>query len=97
MSAASSVERHKTAIRRDNLSRPLNALGRHGYLKGQYTVFDYGCGHGDDVRRLKANGVHASGWDPYYAPDNAKREADIVNVGYVVNVIDDEAERAAVL
>jgi len=97
MSAASSVERHKTAIRRDDLSRPLSALGRHGYLKGQYTVFDYGCGHGDDVRRLKANGVQASGWDPYYAPNTPKSEADIVNVGYVVNVINDAAERAAVV
>ena len=46
------VERHLTAIDRDKLSAPMQALARHNYLDGEYSVFDYGCGKGDDVRRL---------------------------------------------
>jgi hypothetical protein len=46
------VERHLTAIDRDKLSAPMQALARHNYLDGAFSVFDYGCGKGDDVRRL---------------------------------------------
>lgn len=35
---------------------------------GSNTLFDYGCG--DDVRGLVENGITASGWDPYHAPDD---------------------------
>src|SRR5215472_7550214 len=31
--------------------------------------FDYGCGRGDDIRGLAANGIAAYGWDPHYAPE----------------------------
>jgi hypothetical protein len=48
------VERHLTAIDRDKLSAPMQALARHNYLDGEYSVFDYGCGKGDDVRELGA-------------------------------------------
>lgn len=57
------------------------------------TVFDYGCGRGDDLRTLAALGIDATGWDPSHAPDNEKRPAGVVNLGYVVNVIEDRAER----
>jgi DNA phosphorothioation-associated putative methyltransferase len=60
-------------------------------------VFDYGCGRGDDVRGLTANGVAACGWDPHYAPDIAKREADVVNLGFVINVIEHIQERIEAL
>src|SRR5262249_3924286 len=70
------VQRHRTALQRDSLSTPMQALFRHGYLDGRGTVFDYGCGRGDDVRILKALEVDASGWDPHFAPDNDKRQAD---------------------
>lgn len=91
------AERHRTAIRRDELSRPFKVLAAHGYLSGGYTVFDYGCGRGDDVRLLQAHGVDAHGWDPYYQPDDPKHDADVVNLGYVVNVIESETERADVV
>lgn len=51
------VARHKTAIDRNQLSQPMQALARHNYLNGEYSVLDYGCGKGDDVRELKAHGI----------------------------------------
>lgn len=57
------------------------------------TVFDYGCGRGDDLRTLKALGIEANGWDPGHAPDASLRSANVVNLGYVVNVIEDRSER----
>lgn len=91
------VQRHRTALQRYSLSTPMQALFRHGYLDGRGTVFDYGCGRGDDVRILKELGVDAAGWDPHFAPRNNKRDADVVNLGFVINVIEDERERRAAL
>ena len=87
------VARHRTAISRAGPSAPIQALARHGFLDGRYTLLDYGCGRGDDLRFLRANGVEARGWDPYYAPETALEPADVVNLGFVVNVIEDPQER----
>ena len=69
----------------------MQALQRHGYLDGTRTIFDYGCGKGDDIRILRHNGLDASGWDPHFTPDIPKEPADIVNLGFVINVIEDTA------
>ena len=37
------------------------------------------------------------GWDPTFRPDAPLHEADVVNLGYVINVIEDTQERAATL
>ena len=58
------VLRHRTAIDRNKLSQPMQILAKHSYLNGDYSVLDYGCGKGDDVRELEAHGVDVSGWDP---------------------------------
>lgn len=89
--------RHRTALQRYALSTPMQALHRHGYLDGTRTVFDYGCGKGDDVRILHTNGIEANGWDPHFAPDAPKTAADIVNLGFIINVIEDPAERTQAL
>ena len=59
------VQRHLTAISRNNFSAPVKALMRFGYLNGEYTFFDYGCGKQDDLNGLKENNIIASGWDPF--------------------------------
>jgi hypothetical protein len=87
------IERHKTALTRYELSKPVKSLLEYGMLKAGTTFFDYGCGQGSDLRGLQALGHDADGWDPVFRNDVAKREADIVNVGYVLNVIEDPAER----
>lgn len=91
------VERHKTAIARGRLSAPMQALARHSLLVPERTVLDYGCGQGDDVRALVAGGFAASGWDPHFAPDAPREPADIVNLGFVLNVIEEPAERVEAL
>lgn len=91
------IQRHLTALSRGNFSAPVQALWRHGLINPERHFFDYGCGRGDDVRGLLANGIDASGWDPHYAAAEEKRIADTVNIGFVINVIEDFAERVQAL
>lgn len=91
------IDRHKTAIVRHELSAPMKALAKHGYLEGHHSIFDYGCGRGDDLRELEAHGLDALGWDPNFRPDSERVEADIVNLGFVLNVIEDQDERLEAL
>ena len=49
------------------------ALCIHDMMDGEYSVFDYGCGKGNDVRELEAHGLDVTFWDPVYHPDRAKR------------------------
>jgi DNA phosphorothioation-associated putative methyltransferase len=91
------VARHKTALTRYNFSAPIQALSRFGLLDGSLSIFDYGCGRGDDIRGLESNGIKVSGWDPHYLPEAERITADIVNLGFVINVIEDLEERAEAL
>lgn len=91
------VERHKTAIRRSALSKPVQSLVDLGLVRKEVPFFDFGCGFGDDVRILTENGYDASGWDPVYFSKQSKRSAEVVNLGYVLNVIDDPEERISVI
>ena len=90
---AKNIQREKTAIVRYELSAPMKVLAKHGFLEGQYSIFDYGCGRGDDLRELEAHGLDALGWDPNFLPDADKVNADLVNIGFVINVIEDRNER----
>jgi len=91
------IQRERTAIFRDRLSTPMQMLLKHEFLDGEYSVFDYGCGRGDDLRALESQGIAACGWDPHYAPTNPRVSAGIVNLGFVINVIEKTAERAEAL
>jgi len=72
-------------------------LLRFGFLDGTRTLFDYGCGRGDDLRLLAEMKVSATGWDPVFRPDVERQPADIVNLGFVLNVIEDAGERRQTL
>jgi DNA phosphorothioation-associated putative methyltransferase len=91
------IARHLTALVRYGFSAPIQSLTRYGFLGGNYTLFDYGCGRGSDVKGLQENDIQASGWDPYYASDNQKVPSDIVNLGFVINVIESVEERVKAL
>lgn len=91
------VARHKTAMTRAALSRPLATAVLDGLLEPPSSVFDYGCGRGDDLRHLKTLGFDADGWDPSHRPAAELHPADVVNLGYVINVIEQPAERATAL
>lgn len=83
----------RTAINRPSLSRPVSLAMADGLIAIGRTVFDYGCGRGGDVERLEQLGISADGWDPAFFPDRTPAPADVVNLGYVVNVIESPAER----
>jgi len=95
--ATSSIPRHRTAIRRGDLSRPMKRALQDALIVASGTVFDYGCGHGQDIEFLSAQGIPCTGWDPAFRPDAAKSSADVVNLGYVLNVIEDVDERVRAL
>jgi len=92
-SCVEGIARHLTALTRYGFSAPVQALARFGFLDGSKSVFDYGCGRGDDLRGLRENDIEASGWDPHYAPYEEKRPAHLVNLGFVINVIENIDER----
>ena len=92
-----SIERHKTAIVRREISKPVKTLLELSQLRLGQSFFDYGCGMGDDVTALRKMGHDATGWDPVHATDAGKRSADVVNLGFVLNVIEDPAERVDAL
>ncbi len=94
---ASKVDRHRTAIVRGELSKPTKLLLETAQLRPGESFFDYGCGLGADIRALSGLGYAASGWDPVHAPSGERRPADVVNLGFVINVIEDPAERVEVL
>lgn len=89
--------RYKTAIRRHDLSRPINCAIADSIISQASTVFDYGCGHGEDIESLNAIGIVCDGWDPVFRPDHSLKKAQVVNLGYVINVIEDPIERARTL
>ena len=91
------VARHRTAIKRYDLSRPVKRLLERGLLRKDDTFFDYGCGHGMDVEGLTSMGYQAAGWDPAFRPSAPKTPASVVNLGFVLNVIEYPEERAATL
>ncbi len=96
-SFAPKIERHKAAIVRSELSRPVRLALEAGLFTENTTFFDYGCGYGGDVQRIALQGLSAAGWDPYYFPNNSRTPADIVNIGYVINVIEIQEERREAL
>jgi DNA phosphorothioation-associated putative methyltransferase len=91
------IERHKAAIKRSELSRPVRIAVEANLFKEGTTFFDYGCGYGEDVKRLQELGYSSFGWDPYYRPKAEFVTADIVNLGYIINVIEDIVERREAL
>ncbi|MCA9700452.1 MAG: DNA phosphorothioation-associated putative methyltransferase, partial [Myxococcales bacterium] len=90
------ISRGATAMRRTSWSRPIALALDHGLLEGR-SVLDYGCGHGDDFRSLRELGIDAVGWDPEHLPEGDRRESEVVNLGFVLNVVEDQRERGEVL
>ena len=84
-------------MKRRSLSRPVAVALQDGLISKKGTFFDYGCGRGDDLLYLHKLSFSVSGWDPVFFPYEDRKRADVVNLGYVVNVIEDPAERAVAL
>ncbi|MBD2343184.1 DNA phosphorothioation-associated putative methyltransferase [Anabaena subtropica] len=93
MPEALEIERHRAAIARTEISRPVRLAIEWAILNPDTIFFDYGCGYGGDVQRVANLGYTSAGWDPYYYPNEPITPADVVNLGYVLNVIEDIEER----
>ncbi|WP_416670436.1 DNA phosphorothioation-associated putative methyltransferase [Egbenema bharatensis] len=91
------IDRHKAAISRNDFSKPVRLALEAGLLNQTKTFFDYGCGQGGDLERVGKLGYESAGWGPYYRPDSPLVTADVVNLGYVINVIESQAERREAL
>jgi DNA phosphorothioation-associated putative methyltransferase len=97
MAGADAIPRHRTAIRRFQYSKPISLAVSHRLIREDCTVLDYGCGRGEDVSLLQKNGLKAEGWDPHFRPNAPLKPADVVNLGYVLNVIENPSERTETL
>ena len=97
MTSTHSVPRHKTAIRRYTASKPMSLALTDGVVRRGVSVLDYGCGRGADLRYLQSRRIKAEGWDPHFRPEGRVAPADVVNLSYVLNVIEDPSERAQAL
>ena len=91
------IDRHKAAIIRRQMSRPVRSLLEANLLTEGMTFFDYGCGHGEDLKFVADKGFEVDGWDPFYQPEGDRHPADVVNLGYVINVIENPVERREAL
>ena len=91
------IERHKAALKRSELSRPVRIALEADIFKEGTSFFDYGCGYGEDVRVINELDFDSSGWDPFYRPNAEIKPADVINLGYIINVIEDIAERRQTL
>jgi DNA phosphorothioation-associated putative methyltransferase len=91
------IPRQRTAIHRGDFSRPTKCALRDGLIDTSVSVFDFGCGHGRDVELLRENGITSNGWDPAFFPEHPHRSSEVVNLGYVINVIESSDERAETL
>ncbi len=89
--------RSKTAMERYEFSRPVKFALRDLVIKKNWSFFDYGCGKGSDISFLKGLNIESNGYDPYFFPKNEKIKSDIVNLGYVINVIEDPEERKSTI
>ena len=91
------IERHKAAISRSQSSKPIRLAVEAALFEPGLSFFDYGCGRGADIEYIRKLGYDSKGWDPHFQPDTEKEEADIVNLGYVINVVENMAERREAL
>jgi DNA phosphorothioation-associated putative methyltransferase len=97
MTSDAVAARGRTALGRTALSRPMVRAIEDGLIANGLSVFDYGCGRGDDLRRLARLGFTCTGYDLNHRPDADLVQAHVVNLGFVVNVIEDQAERERTL
>jgi DNA phosphorothioation-associated putative methyltransferase len=88
-----SIARFATALSRTTLSAPVQSLLRDELLTIEATFLDYGCGRGDDVAGLTAAGIASLGWDPHFRAEVEPVASDVVNIGFVINVIESKDER----
>lgn len=85
-----------TAIRRNCLSRPIKDYIDNFSIPKDYTIFDNGCGYGNDAKQLKSYGYNITAWDPNHDSDRGpkwNKHFNLVTCIYVLNIIPDVKDR----
>lgn len=89
----------RTAMHRARPSAIARQLVEKGVLEGG--VYDWGCGHGQDVAYFRGVGLQAIGWDPNFAtaeePYKHVGKYPWVLCSFVLNVLPTIQERSDVL
>jgi len=88
---------HKTAMTRQNISRPLRHLIGLGLIGTKDRILDFGCGKGYDYKNLARQKFKAVGYDPYYFPKLPKGKFSLVIMTYVINVLHVPERNRAIL
>ena len=94
---------HNTAIKRNKPSSVARLLFSSGIIEENRvkSIFDFGCGHGDDVRFYREQGLRSEGYDPHpdfgWFPPEQVEQFDMVTLTFVLNVISDAEERLHVI
>ena len=94
------IKSYETAMARSKLSAPVQWAIEKGEVNN--SIYDYGCGRGDDVRILNTMGYKAIGYDPHWAITTEPNMLEFTTpttifCSYVLNVIADKQERKQVL
>lgn len=91
------VKSWNTALKRRVLSVPAALSVKRRFITPEESVLDYGCGRGDDVRLLKAQGFNAEGFDPYHNAIAVTKQYDTAMLTYVLNVLHRPQDRHSVV
>ena len=83
---------HLTAISRRTLSAPMRHLNSLALIPQTSKSLDYGCGRGFDADELGMDK-----FDPHYFDQAMSSGYDVVTCNYVLNVIESQNERRAVV
>lgn len=86
----------QTAKGRVPLSLPAARALEDGLLSEHKSFLDCGCGRGGDLGRATRLGIRCDVSDPVYRPHEVC-DADVVNLGYVINIIESVRERESAL
>ncbi|MBE9223438.1 HIT domain-containing protein [Cyanobacterium stanieri LEGE 03274] len=86
---------HLTAIDRKYLSFPARYLLNNQLLKGK--ILDFGCGLGNDVKKLGEKGLNIIGYDPHYFPEYPQEKFDTIICFYVLNVVFSEEQEEVIM
>lgn len=79
-----------TAVKRTDLSAPVQFLLQHKLLKGR--ILDFGCGLGYDADELKRRGFDVTGYDNYYRTEYPKGKFDTIFCVFVLDVLEPYAQ-----
>ena len=85
--SASDINSERTAIRGVGLSRPVRLAVQSPSLRRELTVFDYGCGWSDDIRRLTSSGITCQGLNPHSRPDTPPLTDELRRKGVGITTI----------